>query len=208
MTPSPTPFRVLLPALACLVLAGCLLPRSLEPAEHDWRTMVTIHDFQQWLDNAAIDLEATNEELTKKKVVWTWELAYDYNGVDAGDGNPFQVYLHSEVSVHSNPASALHNANSYWLGMKAGLWQGGASLREVDCTIEWGDGLDCYTIHKGDRQIGNLLIAHSGKVATFVALSGLYSSDSALFERLLEPKLRALDDYDPSAIAEPLTAEP
>jgi hypothetical protein len=83
------------------------------------------------------------------------------------------------------------------MGLKAGLWKGGASLERVDPTLDWGDGTDFFKILREGSQIGNLFIGHSGKVATYVIVSGLYSSDPALFEALLEPKLRALEHYDP-----------
>jgi len=48
----------------------------------------------------------------------------------------------------------------------------------------------------------NLLIGHSGRVATYVMISGTYASDPALFEALLAPKLRVVERYDPVPAAD------
>lgn len=189
-------------ALWSLALVGCLTPKSLEPSAEDRRSIVTIEDFASWLEANSITLAPEVETLAKQKIAWSYELSYEFSGVESGSTEPLRVVLRSEVTVHPNAPSALHNANTYWIGLKAGLRKGGASLERVESTLEWGDGTDCFKIHKEGRQIGNLFIGHSGKVATYVIVSGLYSSDPSLFEALLEPKLRALEHYDP----EPATA--
>ena len=196
------PRCMLLIGLSSLVLAGCLTPRTLEPGPEDWRVIVTVDDLAVWLEANQIVLDAEVEKLAKRKIAWSYELSYEFSGVEAvADPNPLRVILHSEVSVHPNAPSALHNANTYWVGLKAGLWRRGASLERVEPILDWGDGIDCFTIHKDERQIGNLFIGHSGRIATYVILSGLYASDPAAFERLLEPKLRALEHYDPEAVS-------
>ena len=183
-----------------LTLAGCLTPKSLEPGSEDLRAIVTIEDFADWLEANSIVLTPEAESLTKRKIAWSYELSYQFTGVEAGAGtDSLRVVVHSEVSVHPNAPAARHNANTYWVGLKAGLWKGGASLERVDPTLDWGDGTDFFKIHKEGSQIGNLFIGHSGRVATYVIVSGLYSSDPALFEALLAPKLRALEHYDPES---------
>ena len=194
--------RALLAGLCCLALGACLTPRTLEPGAEDWRAIVTVDDLAPWLDQNRIVLDAEFEKLSKRKIAWSYELSYEFNGVEVvSDPHPLRVVLHSEVTVHPNAVSALHNANTYWVGLAAGLRKGGASLERVEPSLDWGDGIDSFTIHKDGRQIGNLLIGHSGKVATYVILSGLYASDPAAFERLIEPKLRALEHYDPEAVS-------
>ena len=184
-------------ALWSFALAGCLIPKSLQTGAEDLRAIVTIEDFAGWLEGNSIVLTPEVETLTKRKIAWSYELSYEFSGVEAGShSESLRVFVHSEVTVHPNAPSALHNANTSWVGLKAGLWKGGASLERVEPTLDWGDGTDCFKIHKEGSQIGNLFIGHTGRVATYVIVSGLYSSDPALFEALLEPKLRALEHYD------------
>ena len=195
----------LLAALCCLALAGCLTPRTLEPGPEDWNAIVTVDDLALWLEQSRIVLEPDVEKLEKRKIAWSYELSYEFSGAEAdGAAHPLRVFLRSEVMVHPNAPSALHNANSYWVGLAAGLRKGGATLERVEPSIDWGDGRDSFTIHKDGQQIGNLFIGHSGRVATYVVLSGLYSSDPSAFERLIEPKLRELEHYDPRAVAGPV----
>ena len=185
-------------ALCGIAVTGCLTPQNLETGDADLRAIVTIEDFAGWLEANSIVLTPEAEALSKRKVAWSYELSYEFSGVEAGPGTePLRVFVRSEVMVHPNASSALHNANSYWAGLKAGLWKSGATLEPSESTLEWGDGADCYEIHKEGNQIGNLFIGHSGAIATYVIVSGLYSSDPALFEALLEPKLRELEHYDP-----------
>ncbi len=185
-------------ALWSFALAGCLIPKSLQTGAEDLRAIVTIEDFAGWLEGNSIVLTPEVETLTKRKIAWSYELSYEFRGVEAGsDAESLRVVVQSEVTVHPNAPSARHNANTYRVGLKAGLWKGGASLERVEPTLDWGDGTDCFKIHKEGSQIGNLFIGHSGRVATYVIVSGLYSSDPAMFEALLEPKLRALEHYDP-----------
>jgi hypothetical protein len=161
---------------------------------------VTIEDFTGWLEASSIVLTRETEALTKRKIALSYELSYEFSGFEpSSDENPLRVFVRSEVSVHPNAPSALHNANTYWVGLKAGLWKGGASLAQVEPTLDWGDGIDCFKIEKEESQIGNLFIGHSGKVATYVIVTGLYTSDPAMFEALLEPKLRTLELYDPES---------
>ena len=185
-------------SLWSLALAGCLIPKDLEPGVEDRRAIVTIEDFAGWLEANSIVLTRETEALTKRKIARSYELSYEFSGVEASSGaNPLRVFVRSEVSVHPNAPSAVHNANTYWVGLKAGLWKGGASLARVEPTLDWGDGIDCFKIEKEGSQIGNLFIGHSGKIATYAIVTGLYSSDPAMFEALLEPKLRAVEHYDP-----------
>jgi hypothetical protein len=185
-------------ALWSAALGGCVLPKSLEPGSEDRHAIVTIEDFSDWLEASSIALTPETETLQKQKIAWSYELAYDFVGTESDSPDPLRVVVHSEVAVHPNAPSAVHSANTYGVGLKAGLRKGGASLERVESTLEWGDGTDCFKILKDGRQIGNLFIGHSNKVATYVIVSGLYSSDPALFEALLEPKLRALEHYDPT----------
>ena len=108
------------------------------------------------------------------------------------------MVVHAELSVHPNGVSALHNFNSYGVGLRAGLQRGGASLERVEPALEWGEDFDFYTIQRGEQQIGNGFIGRVGRIASYVLISGLYSSDTALFELALSPKLRALEGYDPT----------
>ena len=72
-------------------------------------------------------------------------------------------------------------------------------MRRIEPTKEWGDGADWFVIEIDGRQVGNGFVGHQGAVASFVLISGLYSSDAAMFEQVLEPKLRKLASYDPLA---------
>ena len=46
------------------------------------------------------------------------------------------MVVQSEVSVHPNAPSALHNANTYWVGLSAGLRNAGVSLELVGLFAE------------------------------------------------------------------------
>ena len=189
--------------VCALSVGGCITPRLLEPAAADRAVVVTIEDFSDWLRANSIELAAEAETLTKQKIAWSYQLTYEFRGVDADyAGEPLRVALHSEVSVHPNAPSARHNANTYGLGLAAGIRQGGGSLERVAPTLQWGDAVDSFTIHRNGHQIGNLFIGRSGRVATYVMISGIYASEPARFEALLAPKLRVVERYDPVPAAD------
>ena len=67
--------------------------------------------------------------------------------------------------------------------------------------------MDLFLITRDGRQIGNGFIGHSGRVATYVLISGLYSSDAEMFAAAIASKLDAAESYDPEAPGEaPLVA--
>jgi len=175
-----------------------VLPRALEPSQVDRQTLVTIDDFRDWLGE--LTLRPESESLDKRKIAWSYELTYDFQG--AARLNPteeLQLHVHSERTTHPNAAAALQNTNTYWRRLAAGLERSGATVQRVEPTMDWGDGADWFVIERDGQQIGNGFVGHSGTLASFVLISGIYSSDPALFERTLAPKLRALASYEPLA---------
>jgi len=194
------PTCVLYLAAVAISLAGCLTPKALDPTAADRRSIVTIEDFSGWLDAGSLAVDAEVDHLTKQKVAWSTLLSYEYRGTaSTAEGTSLPVVLQSEVSVHPNAVSARHNFDTYALGLGAGIRKGGGSLEPVDTTLRWGDGMALYAIERNGRQIGNGFIGHAGRVATYVMISGLYSSDAARFEAVIAPVLSALEGYDPDA---------
>jgi hypothetical protein len=187
-------------ALFVLLLAGCVLPKALDPTAADRSAIVTIDDFSDWLRASNLTLQPETDSLTKHKIAWSYQLSYEYRGTARlSEDEELTVSIRSEITVHPNTASALHNFNTYALGLKAGLRKGGASVDSVQPMLDWGDGIDLFVIQREGHQIGNGFIGRAGKVAIYVLISGLYSSDSVHFEAALAPALRALERYNPKA---------
>lgn len=179
-------------------LAGCLLPKQLEATVADAGAIVTIDDFSSWLAANDLDLRADEDELVKQKVAWSYLLTYDYLGrASLPDSEPLTVVLKSEVGVHPNATSAGHNFRTYRGGLKLGIEKSGGVVEPLEPTLRWGTSIDLFAIHKNGHQIGNGFIGHSGNVATYVLITGLYSSDPRLFEEAIQGKLAQLEAYDP-----------
>ena len=196
---------VLAVCLGALVvsLGGCLTPKALDPTPADRKAIVTIEDFSDWLHWGSVVLEAEVDDLTKQKIAWSTLLSYEYRGAATTDeARPLPVVLQSEVSFHPNAVSARHNFDTYGVGLGAGIRKAGGTFEPVDTTLLWGDEMTLYAIEMDGRQIGNGFIGRSGRVATYVLISGLYSSDPTHFEAVIAPVLSALERYDPDAAAD------
>jgi hypothetical protein len=184
-------------------LGGCLTPKALAPTPADRKAIVTIEDFNDWIQRGSVALEAEVDDLTKQKVAWSTQLSYEYRGTaTTPEASPLPVVLQSEVSFHPNAASARHNFDTYGLGLGAGIRRGGGSFEPVKTTLVWGDEMALYAIEMDGRQIGNGFIGYSGSVAAYVLISGLYSSDPSHFEAVIAPVLSALEHHDPDAAAD------
>jgi hypothetical protein len=184
-------------------LGGCLTPKSLHPTPADRKAIVTIEDFSDWLHWGSVVLEPEVDDLTKQKIAWSTLLSYEYRGAaTTNEAKPLPVVLQSEVSFHPNAVSARHNFDTYGVGLGAGIRKAGGTFEPVDTTLLWGDEMTLYAIEMDGRQIGNGFIGRSGRVATYVLISGLYSSDPTHFEAVIAPVLSALEHYDPDAAAD------
>jgi hypothetical protein len=190
-------------AFLAVPLGGCLTPKALDPTPADRKAIVTIEDFSDWLHWGSVVLEAEVDDLTKQKVAWSTLLSYEYRGAATTDeAKPLPVVLQSEVSFHPNAVSARHNFDTYGVGLGAGIRKAGGTFDPVKTTFLWGDEMTLYAIEMNGRQIGNGFIGRSGRVATYVLISGLYSSDPTHFEAVIAPVLSALERYDPDAAAD------
>ena len=190
-------------ALLAVSLGGCLTPKALDPIPADRMAIVTIEDFGDWIHWGAVALETEIDDLTKQKIAWSTQLSYEFRGTATSDGaKPLPVVLQSEVSFHPNAASARHNFDTYGVGLGAGIRKGGGKFEPMEGTLRWGDETTVYAIVMDGRQIGNGFIGRSGKIATYVLISGLYSSDPTHFEAAIAPVLDALERHDPEARAD------
>ena len=187
-------------ALLAVSLGGCLTPKALDPTPADRRAIVTIEDFGDWLQWGSVLLEAEVDDLSKHKIAWSTQLSYEFRGTaTSANAKPLPVVLQSEVSFHPNAASARSNFDTYGVGLGAGIRKGGGRFEPMESTMRWGDETNLYAIVMDGRQIGNGFIGRSGRIATYVLISGLYSSDPVHFEAAIAPVLDALERHDPEA---------
>ena len=194
---------------AVAILAGCVMPQEMPPTVADRMAIVTIEDFAAWIESSGLTLAPEVDTLRRHKIAWSHQLTYEFRGTaTTPEGHEHPIIVQSEVVVHPNAPSALHNFNTYWVGLSAGLRTGGASTEKVEPTLEWGDGVDLFLITRDGGPIGNGFIGHSGRLATYVLITGLYSSDPAMFEAAIAPKIAAAESYNPGASVASAPANP
>ncbi len=183
--------RALIAVSAALLLAGCFTT-DISHGPADRAALVSIDDLGPWLRSKSIELHPLQDELTKRRIAWSYELSYAFDGVTADGGT--RMVLRSELAVHPNQEAARQAFETYRLGLARGLRKGGAEIRRLRSNLVWGRRTQLFAIHMDGRRLGHGFIGYNQRVATYVLVTGLHP-ELAEFEAILAAKLRELDRY-------------
>ncbi len=174
-------------ALAVLLCAACATTLPVAAWDHD--VSVTRQDFSAWLEPQG--LRTVKETLSKRRLLGFHTLSYEYEG----EGETLAAVLRCEIMILRDVENARHAYRSMLFGAR----RGADELAAEETTLDWAEESETDRMLVDGRQIGNLYVGRRGRIVVMVAIGGVYSSDSALFEAQIEPDLWRLTAYDPEA---------
>lgn len=176
----------------CGILAFVAAPREAPVLAEDREVLVTAAHLAEWSE---IDADPAAGKITKRRQLGSWELEYEYEPPSD------DLFVYGMVSYEPSARQARDTYRTSGLGVQIGFAMEGDDVQRIERNdlFRWGDESRMVLLENANGPVGNLFLARKDRRVIMVMFVGVYFDDPDTLAAMLEPRLDALDAWQPRA---------
>jgi len=173
-----------------LLLQGC--DTNFEMTAQERGLLITAAEFAPYVDGSH---DRTRGRFKKELNVLTGsrDLSYDFEFREDAKEPP--LFVSCTISIEPRLLKPYGRATRK-IGAALGFALGKLKQEPLQGFPTYGDRSSIHLLTLDDRPVGNLFIAEYGRKSVTLILTGVYVRDPAVWQEILEKKLRLLADYE------------